>query len=227
MVYVYAVTEPRFHPPSGIGLDGAALRVVWTSDLAAVVSDRDDAQVQVTEETLWTHERVVEGLVDGGAVLPARFGSLLRDDEAVEAMLAARRAELASSLQRVRGAVELGVRMAWDRQVAHDEAAPVADRVPVSHGPGAAYLGALSRSRRRARELAERLDRSVAGLFRAQVRRLLTSPRLPVSGAYLVDRQAVEAFRARIAALDAELDEAGIACTGPWPPYSFTGAQRS
>ena len=35
--------------------------------------------------------------------------------------------------------------------------------------------------------------------------------------AYLVDRDAVDAFRARAAELDA-------VCTGPWPPYSFSEA---
>jgi hypothetical protein len=42
----------------------------------------------------------------------------------------------------------------------------------------------------------------------------------PGRAAYLVDRAAVDAFRARAEALEA-------ICTGPWPPYSFAAAPDS
>jgi len=216
MVYLYSVTEPRLAPPTEAGLEGAPLRVVCTDEVAAVVSDRDEPQVTVSEEALWAHERVAESLLEDGAVLPMRFGSVLPDDDAVASLLTERRDEFTAGLQRVRGAVELGVRVAWELE----EVALADDQV--AQGPGAAYLRGLSQSRRRARELAERVNGAVAGLFRAHVHRLLTSPSLPVTGAYLVDREAVGPFRARIAALDGELEGAGIVCTGPWPPYSFT-----
>jgi hypothetical protein len=40
--------------------------------------------------------------------------------------------------------------------------------------------------------------------------------------AYLVDRDAVGAFAARVAQLQAAQHGAQILCTGPWPPYSFS-----
>ncbi len=221
MDYVYAVIEPQRAAPTHTGLDGSPLRVVVRGELAAVVSDRGEAQLQVSEEALWAHERVVEALMSEGPVLPMRFGSLVRDDGGVEAMLSERREELTAALGRVSGAVELGVRAAWDP----DATAPGGACDPAAEGSGAAYLLGLSRRRQRARALAERLDRAVGGLCRTRVQRLLTSPGLPVSAAYLVDRGSVDAFRDRIATLGAEVEEAEIICTGPWPPYSFTGAQ--
>ena len=257
MDYVYAVVKPPLAPPAGSGLDGSPLRVVANGELAAVISDRSDAELLVSEDALWTHERVVEGLMSDRAVLPMRYGSVLRDDEAVEAMLRARRGELTAALERVSGAVELGVRAAWDAEAAasdpevaasdpetavtgapSDREAPAMAEVsapeaiavggatsyPDADGPGAAYLIGLSRRRQRARALAERLDRAVGELSRAGVQRLLTSPSLPVSAAYLVDRGRVDAFRDRIAILEAEVEDAELVCTGPWPPYSFSAA---
>jgi hypothetical protein len=218
MVYLYAVTEPLGDGPDGTGVEEAPLRVVTSGELAAVVSDRGDAPLAVSEDALWAHERVVEELMADRAVLPMRFGSSLRDDRAVQGMLAARCEELRAGLRRVRGAVELGVRAAWDPKAA-------AGNGNRDVGAGAEYLLGQSRSRQRARSLAERLDRSVAGLCRERVQRLLTSPSLPVSAAYLVDRAGVGAFREGIGALDAEIADAQIVCTGPWPPYSFTGAE--
>ncbi len=225
MVYAYAVTEPRSDPPPTGGLAGASLRVLCTSELAAVVSTRSEAELEVTEEALWEHERVAEALLEGGAVLPMRFGSVLADDHAVEAMLTARRSELLAGLRWVRGAVELGVRAAWRHGAAEDPETVGDAPEEASRGPGTAYLRGLGQRRRRASELAERLDADLAGLFRAQVHRLLPSPSVPVKSAYLVEREAVEAFQARIGALDARLEWAGIVCSGPWPPYSFTGGQ--
>ena len=218
MNYVYAVLESMRAAPAEAGLDGSPLRLVDKGRLAAVVSDSSDAQLRASEQALWAHERVVESLMSDGAVLPMRFGSVLRDDEAVEAMLCERREGLTAALKRVSGAVELGVRAAWDPAAA-------AKGVAASGAPGAAYLLGLARSRQRARALAERLDRAVDELCRTRVQRLLTSPSLPVSAAYLVERGGVDAFRDRLATLDAEVQEAQVICTGPWPPYSFTGAQ--
>lgn len=222
MVYVYAVTEPMRDAPARAGLAGAALRLVTVADLAAVVSDHADAPLHAAEDSLWAHERVVEDLMSDRAVLPMRFGSVLRDDAAVRETLAARRAHLSAALQRVSGAVELGVRAAWNP----DTAGVARDVAAGARSPGAAYLLGLAQRSRHARTLAERLDRAVAGLCRARVQRLLRSPSLPVSAAYLVDRTAVEPFRSAIVALDAQLADAQIVCTGPWPPYSFSGTRE-
>lgn len=206
--------------PPGAVLTGCPLRVVSTDVLAAVVSDRSEAPPSVQESALWAHERVVEELMLHRAVLPMRFGSTLADEAAVRRLLVTRQEELTLALRRVTGAVELGVRATWrSGDTTHDEPTPGAS------GPGAAYLLARSRSRERARALAERLDRSLAQLFRTRVQRLLSSARLLVTAAYLVDETDVRAFRSRIAALEKDVDDAQIVCTGPWPPYSFTGVQ--
>src|SRR5207248_2424345 len=42
--------------------------------------------------------------------------------------------------------------------------------------------------------------------------------------AYLVDRDAVDGFVARVAELQSAQPGAQILCTGPWPPYSFSEA---
>jgi hypothetical protein len=45
----------------------------------------------------------------------------------------------------------------------------------------------------------------------------------PGRGAYLVPREDVAAFVARVAALEEANDDLSLLCTGPWPPYSFAG----
>lgn len=222
VTYVYAVSKAPVDAPIGRGVDGIPLRVVATDTLAAVVSDTTADPVPVKESALWAHERVVEQLMVKGAVLPMRFGSLVRDDSVVRDLLVERQEELIATLQRVKGAVELGVRLVGQPQPTADEGS-----TPGSLGPGTAYLLGRSRSLRWAGALAQRLDRAVAQLYRARVQHLLRSPSLPVTAAYLVDHTDVDVFRSRVTALATDVDGAQITCTGPWPPYSFTRGQGS
>jgi hypothetical protein len=57
------------------------------------------------------HERVLEAIMERGPVLPLRFGTELESEDELAAVLAERRDELARGLERVRGRVELGLRV--------------------------------------------------------------------------------------------------------------------
>ena len=69
--------------------------------------------------------------------------------------------------------------------------------------------------------IAGELHRPLAGLARASTRTRAATPRLVMSGAYLLEPDEVEAFETRVAELRARHPELAVACTGPWPPYSF------
>jgi hypothetical protein len=69
--------------------------------------------------------------------------------------------------------------------------------------------------------LARRLHEPLAALARASTRTIATTPRLVLSGAYLVEPDEVDTFRSRVAKLEAEHPQLAFACTGPWAPYSF------
>src|SRR3954468_1291566 len=91
------------------------------------------------------------------AVLPLRFGSTLDGVEELRDVLAERADELASALQRVRGAVELGVRASVAR----------AQPGPARGGTGRAYVAAKLDRRRAAAALGEALHSRLDPLARA------------------------------------------------------------
>jgi hypothetical protein len=215
VVYVYAIAEPRHAPPAGPGLEGEPVGVVVAGDLMAVVSECQGPEVVASEDALWIHETVVEQLMAEGTVLPLRFGTVLPDDAAVRSMLATDHDELLDGLQRVRDAVEVAVHVTWE---------PEQD---ASDPSGTAYLVDRLGRTRRAMEFAERMDTVLAELARASKRQVGTTPALVLTCAYLVDRARMEEFRERVQALGGELDHANIVCTGPWPPYSFAGAEET
>lgn len=198
---LYAITD-REHV-SGHGLRGAPLLQVRGSGLAAVVSN----QPAPAPEQMWEYEQVVESLMTEGPILPARFGTVLQHEDAVRGFLGQRRDELARGLERVRGAVEMGVRVQW-----------VDDAETES---GTAYMLGRLALLRSAREIAERLAplRALARLGKVAV-----MPRrgVAVLGAYLVEHRRADEFADRCQWLTEDLAPAQLTCTGPWPPYSFS-----
>jgi hypothetical protein len=60
--------------------------------------------------TLLDHDRVVFSLMERGAVLPMRFGTVVDDEGTVRSLLLERREELKNMLAHVRGRVEFGIR---------------------------------------------------------------------------------------------------------------------
>jgi hypothetical protein len=217
-VLLYAIVPSSSTHVAGEGLDGRALRRVTGNGLSGVVSDHE-ALPATSERTLWAYEHAIEALMANDAVLPARFGTAFDDDPGVQAMLGSRHDELRAALERVRGAVELGVRASW----------PATADEPPPAGPstGTAYmLGRLELSRR-AREIAAKLEAELGALARARSSRLLARPATPVLASYLVEHKRIEEFRTRVHELDVTTEEADIVCTGPWPPYSFVEGGRS
>jgi hypothetical protein len=127
-------------------------------------------------------------------------------------ILAKRRAELLAALNRIRGAVELSVRVAGERD---DEA----ERAP----SGADYLRAKARATARKDRLADRIHKPLDRIARASRRRNPAPRDELMRAAYLVDRGSISRFAELVALLQRANDGVQVLCTGPWPPYNFVG----
>ncbi len=66
---------------------------VYTWEIAAVFSPLNTTQISPTEDNLWQHEAVVEALMTDRTVLPVRFGTVLADEAAIQAVLEAHYAD--------------------------------------------------------------------------------------------------------------------------------------
>jgi hypothetical protein len=115
--------------------------------------------------------------------------------------------------------VELGVRATL-------ALSPQAETGPSrEEGPGTAYLLGRMHRDRAGERVAARIHEPLAELSRASTSQLTWRERPVLKAAYLVDAAEVETFRRRVETLEAELAEAAIVCTGPWPPYSFSAEE--
>jgi hypothetical protein len=204
VIALLAITEPggaTVDEPGVVAVDGEGVTVLCA----------DAAEEPPDEQALWRHEELLERLMADRPLLPVRFGTQVADSAAAAAAVAGRGAELRERLEHVRGAVELSVR------VRDAEAAPP----PAGEAPattGAEYLRARTAGAAAAAAVHEALEP-----LARDARRLASAE--PLRAAYLVDRDRVGAFAARVGALQEEHPRLAILCTGPWAPYSFAEAR--
>ncbi|HXG15878.1 MAG TPA: GvpL/GvpF family gas vesicle protein [Calidithermus sp.] len=190
--YLYAIAErlPRRWRPPTHGVAGAPVGARRVEDLVAVASPLG-APPPRTVVSLAQHEDVVQTLLDAEALVPLGFGAAVAD---TEGWVRARLALVREALDRVRGSVEMRVRL-----LRLDAAVPD---------------GTLA-------EVADRLLRSAA---LAPTRCCLARRAEDLTLAFLVPRSEVPAFLARIAPVAARAAGVAVVPSGPAPAYHFAPA---
>ena len=185
------------------------------------------------EEKVRGHEDVLEAALPHTALVPFRFGTIYRSEEQVRTMLR-ENADLIRALDRVRGAVELGVKAFLD--VERFEQNRSGDVDEPAEG-GRAYLLRKQRDRHVADERAAFgaacAQASHERLSEAAAEGRANPPQPPrvsgdagamiLNGAYLVPAEGQEAFRGAVEGLASTYAAEGVRyeVTGPWPPYNF------
>jgi len=213
MVYLYAIVDADAAAPTTRGIDGAPVAVETHEDLGAVVSVLAQQPSSDSQQAVLDHARVVEAVSRGSAaVLPARFGRAYEDADSLRRALEAGAGELRDALERVRGCVEVGLR------VLAPERASVLSPVPA--GSGRDYMRDRLATARQEKAVADELHLPLAALARASIRSTPTE-RLLLTAAYLVPRRSLAGFQTRVEELQQSRPDLTLACTGPWPPYSF------
>ena len=205
MIELYAITDDAGPPLPAV----APLREVTSHGLAAVYAQATDEPV--SPELLWRHEEVVEALMEARDLLPVRYGTRLAGEADAERALAERHDEFAEALDRVRGCVEVSLR------VLGEQPEPATSRAD----SGAEYMRARGGTAAARDSAARLLHDPLSRLARASMTRPVAEGAELLRAAYLVDRGAVVDFAAQVAELQDANPELQLLCTGPWPPYSF------
>jgi Gas vesicle synthesis protein GvpL/GvpF len=213
-----------------------ALRIVQYEDLAAIVSDSRELRPRISRENLAAHQRVIEEAMTRSDVLPVSFGTLASsDDEVQEKLLKRELDELHSSFERIRGCVELGLKVFWNREqvfaeivqenadirALRDSLAPLP---PDTRTYDRIQLGQLTEAalNRKREQESERMLSSLEPLaVEAQLNSILTETMI-LNAAFLVEKDRVPAFDSAVQALnEGQADRLIFRYVGPLPPYNF------
>ncbi|UYP18972.1 GvpL/GvpF family gas vesicle protein [Rhodococcus sp. Z13] len=253
-IWMYAVTEAGHTADlvsTATGVAGERVRVIGEDGLTAVVGTVPlaefgaDALTRNLEDLGWlervarAHDAVVSTLGRRIPVIPLRLATVCLDEHRVHEILMQHRREFTEALTLVTGRTEWGVKAFADRKTL-SEALTDANTGDAAGGSGTAYL-LRRRAQLAARESVEReaaaraddiherlLHRAAAGR-----RNPPTDPALSgnpewmlLNGSYLVDDEAADEFRSEVEDLGKSFAGIRVELTGPWPPYSFAGAER-
>jgi hypothetical protein len=197
-VYVFGVVAANHpgQPADLVGLGGpdAAVWRVRAGATAGVVAAAP-GWLRARPRDLLAHQLVLDCLWQGGAVLPARYGIVAPDEEALRAGLRRSALRHLDALAQVAGRVEIdvGVHPVAGAGAVYEALRPLAVRASAAPAPrGLPYT---------------RADGDRGALL---------------AGRFLVEEDTVDTFLSRVAALDrARAGRGRIRATGPLPPYGF------
>ncbi len=235
--YLYAVVDGS--PDGSIydfqGLDGAPVYTIGDATLAAIVSDLPNQKIRPERRRLAAHHAVLRSLMGGHTVLPMAFGVVADGPEAVRRILRVHQDAFIEQLERVRGRVEMGLRVAWD--VAnifeyvlglHDDLRTLRDFV---------FRGGRTPSQDDKIELGRAFDRLLSADREEHLAHLTTalqphsleiqsnpprSEREVLNLACLVDQDELPAFEHAVMQAARRFDNNfTFDLTGPWPPHNF------
>jgi hypothetical protein len=235
--YVYGVVrasdEPRVRAE---GIAGGPVQAIAEDGLAVLTSDVPGEELRSGREELTTHARILEEALEGGVVLPMRFGVVMESEESVRRDLLKRhRDELAAQLDELDGKVELNVKGIYEEDVLMKEVVasdPTIARLRESlrgQPEDATYYERIRLGEMVAEAVNARRDEDTERIL-DRLRSLAVAveagdpmhERMAVNASFLVEQSRVEAFDQALEKLGAE--EAGrirFKYTGPLPPHSF------
>ena len=222
-VYAYCVVLGGQRPP--LDLSGLHDRPVTGHELEGFTVWVSEAEEPPTLDldAVTRHHAVVSAAL-GSPMLPFRFGAWEPDLGSLAERIRSSSSELAATLRRVAGRVELGVRIA--RSSARPDPREADETGPSESGRD--YLRALSRRRstrierrQEQNDVARRLKEHMGEMAAEQRVQYLSPPEL-ISVAHLVHPSAELRYRELAARFARDADgELVVHVTGPWPPYSF------
>lgn len=245
-IYLYCLTDPVSEPAAGLrGLGGELVRAVPVGHASAWVSDLGAGLGSATAEMVRAHDSVVRAALSIETPLPARFGQTFAGDQALRRALEARADGIARALDRVRGGVEMTVRVLLPEVGSEDvsrnftvsalegdeaEVGGAATRAAAGapEGAGRAYMARLRDKRRaaaaikkRAEFLQARVAHAVDGVVREEVYSTPSPAAHSFSVSHLVAREAIGQYRLRVDSLVRGDPILRLLVSGPWAPYSF------
>ena len=114
--YLYAIID-RHGDSDALnltGLENAPVYAIGDGPIVAVVSDIPDKKIRPERRRLAAHHDVLRRLMAGHTVLPMSFGLIADGADSVMRILRLNEGVFHDQINRVRGKVEMGVRVTWD-----------------------------------------------------------------------------------------------------------------
>jgi len=235
--YVYCIIKTESSRDFGrIGIgEGNPVYTVKHRELAAVVSDAPIRIYDPTRENVLAHEFVNETVMREHTVIPMSFGTLFRTEEDIVELLKSTYQAFDDVLEKMQDKIEFGLKVLWDRErviAAIEEENEEIRRLKEEineNAQSSTYFARMQLGRLLETALEDAGNRYVRDIHEALKPAAVASrsnkpigDRMILNAAFLVERDAEEAFDERVKEISRKYEGLlSFRYTGPWPPYNF------
>jgi hypothetical protein len=219
------------------GLDGAAVYAIPYQDISAAVSDLNGHPLTLSPEVALQYENILDRLMTRYSLLPMRFGTLVKNDPAVIAILQKYYPDLIRNLSQVKDKVEYGVKLLWDlaqisaqiRTRCDNETVPLKgfgrlNEASLHHQYLLKKFQELQFEEallQKAESVIETIHTPLKELSACSKYQTMITPKIILDATYLVATDQQKTFIHTVQALEDKKPEVKFLLTGPWPPYNF------
>lgn len=245
-LYLYGITEEGDIPAipltqaQGVG----PVYAIGHDGIAAVVSDYAGLELgalpkEELVQLVLGHQLVIEQVMPGRTVLPAKVGTVLAGAEEARGLLSQGYSDLTGALEASRGRLEIEVAATWDTQrVLHaianeEEIVQAREAIAASDRPNVqekVRLGQMVKDRldRRREGYRDRITGFLESFSVDVAPNALMSDEMVMNVAFLVDQDRRQKFEDGVGRLDQLFHgEIDFRIIGPLPPYSFSTVEVS
>lgn len=237
--YLYGIIrEPNLKKFDILGVEGSEVYTVNWGELAAIVSDPPDDEVDPTRKNVRAHTMVQERLLREYTLLPMGFGVIASSEEETLRLLEKNHDALLREIEYLHSKIEVELKVYWNQEAVRrelEEKSKELSKLKTKIERSASVVEAQSllvEAGMLVESLVEEWKAKCADKIYASLKRLAVGSKLSdsigikniLNASFLVERSCEEAFKAEVYRLDSEfggrLDFKYIA---PLPPYNFVG----
>lgn len=179
-----------------IGMNSSLVYAIPYRGIAAVVSDSSMNDYELTEDNTTRHEEVIRQVMEEHAVVPAEFGTIIKNETILRRILKKANDPTKECLKLVDNMVELGVKAIL-------------------------YENTVFADAKQRRECISDILESLKATAKQAVTGDLFSDRLILNASFLVNKESVDAFSNEVERLQNKYSSLKFLYSGPWAPHNF------
>ena len=228
-IYVYCIIKSTDEINENVG-GQRIYSIPWHQQAAVVTDVEKPAGVNVhIKESAFTHEKVVELLMDRFTVLPMRLLTLVADREHVVTLLQEHYADFRDNFARLVQKAEFGLKVLWPaEQIKERLSGNCNNNAETDISPAKLFMKqkyAAYQAEKAFREEAGKyiavIDKFFSGIEVEKKLQTLPTEKLLLNAAYLVDKSKHHEVKPAFERLRGALSDLEFQFSGPWPPYNF------
>jgi len=233
--YLYClIDKPRIDIIPCSGINNCRPYFVRWKEIAAVVSEARFQSIELTSDTVLSHETVVEYFMREHTVLPVRFGTILTGIDEVKSLLSTYSEKIYKNFDKVQGKVELGLKVFLKDSPCEEPPVKEKNNDVKNNGniqqatPGRRYLLERFEKEEKQRKIMEKntliIDEIYDTLSKYSAEsciRRLTTDRMLLNSSYLVPVGKIEEFKTTVEIFKRRYQMLSFLFSGPWPAYNF------